>query len=104
VVQIEEPAGSTVGEVVVLLPELRRRNVRSILLVTSKTHTRRAAAIFRAQAGDDIQVRVSPTPYDPFTPETWWQRRETARRVFTEYGKWLNFLLVDRWRQPRVSG
>lgn len=97
-VQVEEPAGSTISEVQVLLPELRRRGVRSILLVTSKTHTRRAARIFAAVSGGDIEVRVSPTPYDPFTPEGWWRNRETTRRVLTEYGKWLTFVLVDRWR------
>lgn len=103
VVAIEERAGSTVTEVAALLPELRKRGVRSILLVTSKTHARRAAAIFRAQAGDAVEVRVSPTPHDPFSADGWWRRREMARRVFTEYGKWINFLLVDRWRAFRAK-
>jgi uncharacterized SAM-binding protein YcdF (DUF218 family) len=103
-VLVEQRAGSTLAEVEALLPELRRRGVRSILLVTSKTHTRRAALIFAALSGGDIAVRVSPTPYDPYTPEDWWHRRETTRRVVTEYGKWLTFLLVDRWRlQPLAA-
>jgi len=98
IITIDERAGSTLTEVAALLPELRRRNLRTILLVTSKTHTRRAAMIFETLSGGDIKLRVSPTPYDPFTPDDWWKRRETTRRVITEYGKLINFLLVDRWR------
>jgi uncharacterized SAM-binding protein YcdF (DUF218 family) len=103
-VLIEQRANSTLTEVEALLPELRRRGIRSILLVTSKTHTRRAALIFATLSGGDIAVRVSPTPYDPFTPDGWWRRRVTTRRVLTEYGKWLTFVLVDRWRlQPLAA-
>lgn len=103
VVMVDERAGSTITEVAALLPVLRRRGIRSILLVTSKTHTRRAAAIFATLSGGDIEVRVSPTPYDPFSPDDWWRRREMTRRVLTEYGKWLGFYLADRWRPPPVE-
>jgi uncharacterized SAM-binding protein YcdF (DUF218 family) len=102
-VTVEQRAGSTIAEVAALLPELRRRNVRSILLVTSKTHTRRAAMIFHTLSGGDIAVRVSPTPYDPFSPDDWWTRREITRRVLTEYGKWLSFFVADRWRAAPVE-
>ena len=102
-VTVEPRAASTISEVAVLLPELRRRGIRSILLVTSKTHTRRAALIFATLSGGDIEVRVSPTPYDPFSPDDWWKRREITRRVLTEYGKWFTFLLADRWRAAPVE-
>jgi uncharacterized SAM-binding protein YcdF (DUF218 family) len=102
-VTIEQRAASTMTEVAALLPELRGRGIRSILLVTSKTHTRRAALIFATLSGGDIEVRVSPTPYDPFTPDDWWKRREITRRVLTEYGKWFTFLLADRWRGAPVE-
>lgn len=95
---VEQRAGSTIAEVGALLPELRRRGFHSILLVTSKTHTRRAAMIFDTLSGGDIALRVSPTPYDPFSPDDWWTRREITRRVLTEYGKWFSFLVADRWR------
>ena len=98
IVTIEQRAGSTLTEVAALLPELRRRGIHSILLVTSKTHTRRAALIFNSLSGGDIQLRVSPTPFDPFSPDDWWKKRVATRRVLTEYGKLLSFSLVDRWR------
>lgn len=102
-VTVEQRAGSTIAEVAALLPELRRRNFRTIILVTSKTHTRRAATIFRTLSGGDIELRVSPTPYDPFSPDDWWTRREITRRVLTEYGKWFSFFVADRWRAPKVE-
>ncbi len=102
-VMVDKRVGSTITEIAALLPELRRRGVGSILLVTSKTHTRRAALIFDTLSGGDIAVRVSPTPYDPFSPDDWWTRREMTRRVLTEYGKWAGFYLADRWRAHPVE-
>ena len=95
---VGRPASSTISEISSLLPELRRLGVHSLLLVTSKTHSRRAAAIFRALAGGEFSLRVCPTPYDTFSAEDWWRHREVARRVITESAKWLLFELVDRWR------
>jgi uncharacterized SAM-binding protein YcdF (DUF218 family) len=103
-ITIDPRAASTITEVGALLPELRRRQIRTILLVTSKTHTRRAALIFRTLAGEDVEVRVSPTPYDPFSPDDWWTKREMTRRVLTEYGKWFSFFVADRWRAATVGG
>ena len=54
--------------------------------------------IFDTVSGGDVGVRVSPTPFDPFSPDDWWTHREMTRRVLTEYGKWLTFFLTDRWR------
>jgi len=98
VVVVEERAASTREEIGVLLAALRRQRARSVLLVTSKTHSRRAALIFHVLSGDEIRAYVSPTPYDPFTPGDWWHHRAIARRVVTEYAKWIFFELVDRWR------
>jgi uncharacterized SAM-binding protein YcdF (DUF218 family) len=95
---MDRRAGSTIGEMAVFLSDLERRGIRSVLVVTSKTHTRRSAMIFSALAGDTMQVRLCPTPYDPFSPDDWWRHRAIARRVVTEYLKILVFNLLDRWR------
>jgi len=103
IVMVQQRTGSTIGEMSALLPELRRHQVRSILLVTSKTHARRAVLIFKMLDGGGIRVLSSPTPYDPFSADDWWQHRVIARRVVTEYGKLLFFQLIDRWRQHPVA-
>lgn len=90
--------GSTFAEAQTVIPYLRAQHFRSILLVTSKAHARRARLIFRTLAAGDPAVAICPSPYDPFAAETWWQRREFVRRLIIEYGKLLYFGLVDRWR------
>lgn len=95
---IDQRTSSTIAEAAALLAVLRAQQVRSILLVTSKAHARRSAMIFRHLAGRDLRIVVCPSRYDPFAADTWWRERGLVRRVVIEYGKLLNFLLVDRWR------
>jgi uncharacterized SAM-binding protein YcdF (DUF218 family) len=88
---------STLAESRALVAYLRQRNVHSILLVTSKAHARRARLIFRTLAGPDLRIAVCPSRYDPFSAEKWWYERAFVRRVVIEYGKLLNFVVIDRW-------
>jgi uncharacterized SAM-binding protein YcdF (DUF218 family) len=80
---------STLEEAQAFAPELRRRNVRSALLVTSNYHTRRAAEIFRQVVGNDVRFTpvAAADPY--FGPDTWWQNREGQKTVFYELSKTL---------------
>jgi uncharacterized SAM-binding protein YcdF (DUF218 family) len=101
---IPTPVSSTIAEAQVVVDYLDAQGLKSILLVTSKTHARRAGMTFRHVAGDSVQIAVCPSPYDPFTAETWWRERGVVRRVVTEYAKLLNFVFVDRWRTRPASG
>jgi uncharacterized SAM-binding protein YcdF (DUF218 family) len=101
---IPTPISSTIAEATLVVDYLHTQGLKSILLVTSKAHARRAAMTFRHVAGDSVQIAVCPSPYDPFTAETWWHERGVARRVVTEYAKLLNFVFIDRWRRWPVSG
>jgi uncharacterized SAM-binding protein YcdF (DUF218 family) len=97
------PISSTLGEARALLRYLQEQGIRSILLVTSKPHARRAGMIFSAVAGGRVRIAVCPSRYDPFTAETWWHYRARTRRLVTEYGKLLTYLLIDRWRVACVG-
>jgi uncharacterized SAM-binding protein YcdF (DUF218 family) len=77
---------STRQEAEVIVPELRRRNIHSFLLVTSDFHTRRAARIFR-KAAKDIQMRVVASPDEYFHADSWWQTREGQKTVLIEWMK-----------------
>ena len=70
-----------------MLDEATRRGYRSILLVTSKYHTRRAAEIYRLLAGDRVKIIVRPARDDDFQSEGWWRDRISTRRVIIEYQK-----------------
>jgi len=81
---------STREEASLALPELRRRKVRSFLLVTSDYHTARAARLFRAAlraAGGGPVMRVVAAPDEFFRPDSWWRSRQAQKTVFAEWCK-----------------
>ncbi len=94
---LDRPAASTFGEAQRVLQYVRRHGYRSILLVTSKYHTRRAAWIYRHLAGGSVRIIIRPARDDGFRPDAWWRDRMSFRRVITEYQKLLMFFLHDRW-------
>ena len=81
---------STREEAALVLPELRRRNVGSFLLVTSDYHTARAARLYRAAlraAGGGPAMRVVAAPDEFFRPDSWWRSRQAQKTVFAEWCK-----------------
>jgi uncharacterized SAM-binding protein YcdF (DUF218 family) len=80
---------STLDEARAIGPELRRRSVRSVLLVTSNFHTRRAAEIFRRVVGNDIRFITIAAGDEYFGPDSWWHNREGQKTVFYELSKTL---------------
>jgi len=70
---------------------------RSVLLVTSDYHTRRAFSVFRHQLP---QYRFSmAAAYDPQEfGVRWWQHREWAKVNFYEWGRFIWWEAVDRWK------
>ena len=81
-------AFSTREEAVDILAELRRRGVRSFLLVTSDFHTARAARIFRwaeRTGGGGPALRVIPAPDRSFRAGSWWRNRQSQKIFFDEW-------------------
>jgi uncharacterized SAM-binding protein YcdF (DUF218 family) len=72
-----------------------QKRYKSVVLVTSKYHSRRAYLIFKDALKDKATVISVPSPYDSSDPESWWRRDEDAKRVIMEYSK----LLVYSWRK-----
>jgi len=100
---LDRGGDSTYGEAQAVLAEVVRRGYTSILLVTSKYHTRRAAEIYRFLAAGQVKIIAQPARDDDFQSERWWRDRISSRRLIIEYLKWLNFLLVDRWGLSPVA-
>ena len=100
---LERAGDSTYAEAEAVLSEVERLGYHSILLVTSKYHTRRAAEIYRLLAAGQVKVIVRPAETDEFHSDEWWRDRISTRRLIIEYQKWLNFQLVDRWRLAPVG-
>lgn len=89
-IALPSSALSTREEARVMLAELRRRNVRSFLLVTSDYHTARARRIFlaaeRAMATAPAMRTVAASD-EHFRPDSWWRSREAQKTVFFEWSK-----------------
>lgn len=100
---LDRPAGSTYSEAEVVLSDAIARGYRSILIVTSKYHSTRAARIYRHLAAGRVAIIVRGARDDDFQPEGWWRDRPSTRRVVIEYQKLLTFLLLDRWKLAPVT-
>ena len=85
---------STEDEARAVLPELRRRNVRSCLLITSDYHSGRALRTFRYVArkiGYVPAMRMVTACDANFRLDRWWKTREGEKAVFMEWAKTLAF-------------
>lgn len=72
----------------------------TILLISSASHTRRAALIFHEtlkKAGLPVHLMVSPSPYSGFDGARWWTDKEKTATVFYEWTKIISFILFEQW-------
>ena len=69
--------------------------IKSILIITTKAHVRRANAIFQfaLQSGPNINISVVGSPYDQFVTDQWWRDRDSARQILLELAKLALFLV-----------
>jgi uncharacterized SAM-binding protein YcdF (DUF218 family) len=74
---------------------VEQKGYKSVVLVTSKYHSRRAYLILKDALGGKATVISVPSTYDSSEPESWWRRDEDAKKVLMEYPK----LLVYYWRK-----
>lgn len=79
-------ATSTQEEAIVDTAELRRLGAKTILVVTSNYHTRRAGKILRA-AAPDLTFYVVGAPDLHFTVQGWWHDREGRKTFAFEWAK-----------------
>jgi uncharacterized SAM-binding protein YcdF (DUF218 family) len=79
-------ADSTLEEAQILLPELRRRGARRVMVVTSTFHTRRARQIFHSIA-PDLEIRVIAAGTEYFDPDNWWRSRKWRKTFLLEWLK-----------------
>jgi uncharacterized SAM-binding protein YcdF (DUF218 family) len=85
-VNFKNQANSTMDEARAAIPEMRRKGVKRVLLVTSNFHTRRSGRIFRGMAPDmTFYVVAAGDPY--FSPQGWWKTREGRKTFVIEWMK-----------------
>ena len=81
-------ATSTFDEAKLVSEWVNQKGYRSLIIVTSPTHCRRAMLTFKnAFKGQNIKIMMLPSPYSGFNPQSWWKERKYAREVIVEYQK-----------------
>ena len=96
VLAVQERANSTRAEMQAVARFLKSppaQSARTLIIVTSKSHTTRAYKIFSTGLGPGFHLIMHPVPNDPFDPTRWWRERRDAKEVLHEYQA-----LVDFWR------
>jgi uncharacterized SAM-binding protein YcdF (DUF218 family) len=74
--------------------EVVDRGLKSIILVTSPTHSRRAWLVFRKIfEGSDVRVLSFPSQYSGFNAGEWWKERKYLRDVLLEYEKLFYYIV-----------
>ncbi len=93
------PAQSTQAEAYPVARCLQALSARTVLLVTSDYHTRRALSIMRRRLPQYQWSAAAAADPSQFRPE-WWRDREAAKTTLNEWLKTAWWYVVDRWRDP----
>jgi uncharacterized SAM-binding protein YcdF (DUF218 family) len=95
VIRGDQPVQSTFEEAERVGALIKEKKYRSLILVTSPTHSRRAWLTFRQVIPDkDFRITVISTPYSKFRAEDWWKTRRYVREVIVEYQKLIYYKIM----------
>jgi uncharacterized SAM-binding protein YcdF (DUF218 family) len=92
-----EDAYDTVSEAKLVGEALMEAGISSIILTTSKYHTRRARYVWKYLFPNRLTVRAVAARDDPFSTEVWWKKGRQIRWVLAEYGAWIYYLWRAEW-------
>lgn len=87
---------STFEELVRLNKFCKNNNFNKVILVSTKSHTKRISKIFTDISEGKIKGIVRYTNYDSYDPKNWWKDRSSLRQTLFEYQKLLHHFLVDK--------
>ena len=79
-----QDADNTREEVQFLQKLVREKNWKSVIVVTSNYHSRRAKYIFGKILADSVTVRMAAARDADFDPQHWWEHRKSVKLFFHE--------------------
>ena len=83
--RVAHDADNTGEEAEALVGLARNRKWKSVIVVTSNYHTRRARYIFRKVFPEEIEIRVASARDGDFDPERWWEKRNSIKLLTREF-------------------
>ena len=83
----------TLGEAKIVREVALKRGFKSMIIVTSPTHTRRAWLTYRNLfEKEGTKIMMVPSSYSDFKANDWWKTREYFREVIIEYQKLIFYI------------
>jgi uncharacterized SAM-binding protein YcdF (DUF218 family) len=95
ILRVSHDADNTREEVETLAQVARQKKWRSVIVVTSNFHTRRARYIFSHLFPKDIKIRITGARDGDFDPERWWEKRVSVKDLSREIAG----MIVAIWEQ-----
>lgn len=89
----------TVSEAQTIKPFLINNGISSLIITTSKFHSRRARYVWRKVMGTEEGIYTSTATDDPFDPDSWWQHGRQVKQVMGEYGGMAYYIWKQPWQQ-----
>src|SRR5258708_16868680 len=99
VVRVGHDADNTREKAQTLAQVAKKKKWRSVIVVTSNFHTRRARYIFSHVFPKDIRIRITGAPDGDFDPDRWWEKRISVKELMQEMAA----MLVAVWEQHTGS-
>jgi uncharacterized SAM-binding protein YcdF (DUF218 family) len=79
-----QDADNTKEEAQFLRKLVQEKNWKSVIIVTSNYHTRRAKYIFGKIFANSVTIRMAAARDADYDPEHWWEQRKSVKRFFHE--------------------
>jgi uncharacterized SAM-binding protein YcdF (DUF218 family) len=95
ILRVVHDSDNTREEAKVLAQVAKQKKWRSVIVVTSNYHTRRARYIFSHIFPEDIKIRITGAHDDTFDPERWWEKRISIKELVREMAG----MVVAIWEQ-----
>jgi uncharacterized SAM-binding protein YcdF (DUF218 family) len=81
---VDPPIANTADEMNTIGGTLRKENLNSVIIVTSKVHTRRVKALWKRLSAHDGLAVIHGVSDDSFDPAHWWRTTDDALDVVRE--------------------
>ncbi|NIP30574.1 MAG: hypothetical protein GTN99_05315 [Candidatus Dadabacteria bacterium] len=87
---------SSIEEIMFLKRYSAEKNYKKIILVSTKSHTKRISIIFSDIMNDEIKGILRYTRYDKYDPDKWWKNRYYLGQALSEYQKLFYYFFLDK--------
>jgi uncharacterized SAM-binding protein YcdF (DUF218 family) len=95
ILRVAHDADSTREEAITLAQVAKQKKWRSLIVVTSNFHTRRARYIFSHVFPKDTKIRITGARDGDFDPDRWWENRASIKDLVREMAS----MVVAIWEQ-----